>query len=300
MKDFVPVVVGLVIIGALVYMLANAAAFFSATGLNYSDTIGSLVVTNIGEPKIVPKISEEEAWRSVSGEIGVSPHQGKVLFDSFDLDVEAENPEYEYVLLRASVQNLDAVNISQWKIQSLISGTIVSIPRASLMFKMSEANKPVPVYLAPGEYAYVVTGHSPAGISFHTNPCTGQLSNYAYFQPRLPASCPAWSEQMPATIDNIRTYGEQCISYVNSLYTCEIPSNDTIKKEILPACKAFIRSELTYNKCFDRAFAKDSYDTFNGGGWYLYLEKPAEIWRDKYDVLRLLDDTGKVVDVFSY
>jgi hypothetical protein len=302
MKEIASLAIGLVVIGVLVYVLAHAAVFFSSVGLNYTDTFTSVSTSTpgTGSNKVTPVFTDEEAWAPLDPNVtGVSPYQSKVLFDSFDIDVDAEKSEYEYVSIRASVQNLDAVNVSKWTIQSLVSGTTVPFPRASLFFKQGEANHAVPIYLAPGEYAYLVTGSSPAGISFHTNPCIGMLANDAYFQPRLPATCPSAARIMPATLHNIRTYGEKCISYVASINSCEIPRTN-IPKDLLPACVAEIQKELTYNKCFDIEFNANKYHTFDHGGWYLYLNKPTELWRDQYDVLRLLDENGRVVDVFSY
>jgi hypothetical protein len=184
-------------------------------------------------------------------------------------------------------------------VESYVSKTRIPLPKAVLLYALGRKNAVVDPVLAPAEFAYVITGNSPLSDSFHTNSCTGQLATYAHITPALSEICPAPSDIIPATVQNLRTYGEQCIEYLQSMQPCEVPG-DNIAKNILPLCRALIQKEITYNKCIEREYKRIGFRVFNLGGWYLYLESPAELWRNKYDIVRLLDGDGRVVDVLSY
>jgi hypothetical protein len=94
--------------------------------------------------------------------------------------------------------------------------------------------------------------------------------------------------------------GEECLEYISTIATCEIPTEDSMPKDLLPACKSYIVQNLSYNQCVDAEEKKNGFKIYNGGGWYTYFEQPNELWRNKYDILRLLDAEGRVVDILSY
>jgi hypothetical protein len=245
-------------------------------------------------------LSNEKIWApATQGLVGESPFRNKVNFDTSDHDPQHESPHDEYLTIRSSVQNEGAIPLKGWSVESYVSKTRIPLPKGVLLYALGRKNAVVDPVLAPGEYAYIVSGNSPLENSFHTNSCTGQLATYAPFTPPLSGYCPAPSDIIPATVQNLRIYGEQCIEYIQSLAPCEVPGTN-VPKDLLPLCRSLIQKELTYNNCIEREYKKYKFGVFNGGGWYLYLESPAEIWRNKYDVIRLLDADGRVVDVLSY
>ena len=60
---------------------------------------------------------------------------------------------------------------------------------------------------------------------------------------------------------------------------------------------AFIRNSLTYNGCAARHSWRPS---FSGDTWRIFFGAPSELWSNSHDVIRLLDNEGRVVDVWSY
>jgi hypothetical protein len=158
------------------------------------------------------------------------------------------------------------------------------------------------VMLAPGEYAIINTTYSPISEytqSFHTNRCTGYLNQFIDFKPKLPAQCPLPSDILPATVENVRTYGAECIEFLQTADSCTTYST-AMPANLLPACRDLIADKLNYHSCLSEEFSKDGYDIFNNGGWRLYLGLDAELWRNNYEALRLLDADGKVVAVLRY
>ncbi len=62
-------------------------------------------------------------------------------------------------------------------------------------------------------------------------------------------------------------------------------------------CQNYINGELTYSNCVD-IHKNDS--NFYGNEWYVYLGRPAEIWKQEREIIILGDQFGKVVASYSY
>ena len=239
--------------------------------------------------------TEEELWSTTS------PHKGKVLIQT-ESTPTANNVQEEYIKIKALRTNTEPINLTGWSIHSIVSNTRVYLPPATLILKMTEVNKQRPVHLAPGEYAILHSGASPIvhiATSFHTNTCIGYLSQYQTFIPPLESSCNNPRTILPATPQNITSYGSECVEFLQDArsctsYTTEMPAH------LLPICRDLIVKKLTYHNCLKEGLERTGYDIFNNGGWYLYLNHKAEIWRNNYEAIQLLDENGLVVDVLRY
>lgn len=301
MKDFLATVFIVIAVIGIFVVMGNFAKKFSMGSTASTPWFTKWHVANPSERVHLDlAVSESDLWTpTTTGLVGDSEWRGLITFNTIDQDPQNSNPDEEYLTLRASIQNTKPISLQGWSIESKVSGVRIPLPQAVLFYVLGRANKTTVPFLAPGESLAIVSGASPLGDSFHTNSCIGQLSAGRTFIPPLSESCPSPSELLPATIENIRSYGDACIEYIHSLQPCEIPGQNT-PGDILPVCKAFISEKLTYNKCVEREYKKYSYGIFNFGGWYMYLNASAELWRNKYDVIRLLDASGRVVDVISY
>ncbi len=263
--------------------------------LYLNSIIGNVSAFNlINNPKL--NITDAELWDPVS------PLKDSVRLDMIQ-GAKLANPQQEFIRISASNFNNEVIDLTGWSIQSVVSDTRIYIPKGTLMLKMRKGQNSLQnVTLAPGEYAILYTGHSPIeeySQGFHTNRCTGYLNQFIDFTPKLPDQCPTPASILPATVENVRTYGAQCIEFLQSAnscttYTTAMPAN------LLPACRDLIASKLTYHACLTEEFNKDGFDIFNNGGWYLYLGLDSEIWRNNYEALRVLDADGKVVAVLRY
>jgi len=241
-------------------------------------------------------ITDAELWDPVS------PLQGSVLLEIAN-GARLSDPQQEYIRITASRSNGELVDLAGWSIQSVVSDTHIYIPQGTLMLQMRRGhNELQDVTLAPGEYAIIKTGRSPIAQyaqSFHTNSCTGYLTQVINFNPKMPMQCPEPDTILPATVENVRTYGGKCIEFLQQADRCTTYTT-AMPAELLPACRDLIASKLTYHSCLSEEFNRDGYDIFNNGGWYLYLGLDSEIWRNKYEALRVLDKDGKVVAVMRY
>lgn len=238
-------------------------------------------------------ITEAELWANPSS------YKGSVFIEPIRSRPMNSTPEDEYVTIDAASSNGAAIDITGWALESTVSRTKVFIPPAVLLLTMGEENHVSPVFLAPGEYALVLTGTSPVGHSFHTNTCTGYLSQFNSFYPRLPNECPLPSDVLPATVENIRAYGAACIEFLQKAEQCQTYVT-AMPAELLPRCRELIVSKLNYNTCLSESYDTADFSVFNNGGWRLYLNRPAELWANSYEILRLLDAEGKTVDVLQY
>ena len=240
-------------------------------------------------------VTNDELWGNPS------PWRGTVTIQNTSTPT-ATSTQDEYLSIKASLLNTSSIELTGWSLHSIVSNTRIYLPPATLLLKMTGDNDVQPVHLAPGEYAILHSGSSPVkdvATSFHTNSCIGYVSTLNEFTPPLQSDCNNPHTILPATPQNITTYGSECIEFLQEAdscksYTTEMPAH------LLPACRDLIARKLTYHSCLSDALANKGYEIFNNGGWYLYLNHEAEIWRNNYEAIQLLDQNGLVVDVLRY
>jgi len=241
------------------------------------------------------QVSDEEIWSNPS------PLKGSVYITTRSAPTQT-NPAQEYITIEAPRTNTEPINLTGWSVRSKVSNTRVYLPPATLLLKMSGANEVQPTHLAPGEYAILHSGYSPISdiaSSFHTNSCIGYVSALNEFTPPLTSSCNNPRTILPATPQNITTYGAECIDFLQRARSCKSYTTE-MPAHLLPACRDLIARKLTYHSCLSEALANKGYEIFNNGGWYLYLNHESEIWRNTYEAIQLLDEDGLVVDVLRY
>lgn len=220
------------------------------------------------------------------------------------------SPE-EYVRLRSSRSVITPINITGWRIESLITGTRGTIPGAAALPVQGTVNNEAPLLLGPSQTVIVHSGRSPIGISFRDNLCAGYLDPRDRFTPRLRRQCPdpedefeEFSGILPTKVRDEKY--DECREYVDRhIKRCEIDREELDQNDedidLLPLssqCIEFIRSDLTYQGCVrnhqnDPDFFDNEWRVFLGSG-------PGELWREDREVLRLLDREGRVVDVWQY
>ncbi|OGG79737.1 hypothetical protein A3A39_04390 [Candidatus Kaiserbacteria bacterium RIFCSPLOWO2_01_FULL_54_13] len=221
-----------------------------------------------------------------------SPFRGKVQLAQGD--AKASSPGSEHLIVEAMWDNTAPTNVSGWSLQSALTGIRGYISRGANFFILGAINTQGDVYLNPGASAVVTSGYSPLGTSFRENLCSGYLGELRTFTPSLSRNCPPPSESFPLTPENLRTYGDACFDFVQSLPACTFPRTPA---SISPACHIFLSNNLSYNGCVQNFqhksdFARDS--------WRIYLNAGGELWRNTHDIIRLLDAEGRTVDVVSY
>lgn len=223
-----------------------------------------------------------------------SPHRSEVTFDGYE--TSADSPANEYVRLRASYGATSPVVLAGWSLQSVVTGTRAMIPPAAPAFVSGTLNNVASVTLPPSGSITITTGISPVGVSFQENMCTGYLAELQNFTPPLDTDCPVPADSMPLTPENIQIYGDSCIDYMRSVAPCHFPGKDATPN-ITPTCRNFTINQLSYNGC---VYAHRNDANFTKTSWRIYLSSATKLWRPTHDIIRLLDEQGRTVDVLTY
>ena len=243
---------------------------------------------------------ETEAPLVTFEELGeFSDAQGMVSILRESDSAQSEDPQEEYLILQASSSNVQPVNITGWALQSMVSNAFFNIPGGVRVYQLGEVNTAEDIILAPGEKVVIGSGVSPVGVSFRENMCTGYLGSVQNFEPRLNTLCPSPRSVLPPTLENIKNYGDSCLEFAVKFKRCTYLTSNTPGFSTLSLpCREYLQPKLTYTGC---VLDNQNSPTFIGsGGWRIFLGSTTEVWRNKYEVIRLLDENAHTVDVFTY
>lgn len=233
-----------------------------------------------------------------------SPFEGQVRLSRSQ--ARSENPDTEYLTIDVVRGDGAPVDISGWLIESYVTERGETIPFGTRVPRVGRVNTTEPILLYPGERAYITTGESPIGVSFRENMCTGYLSQFQDFYPSLSRSCPRPIDEMER-FGSIDLDNDNCYDYVERLPSCRIVLDEAEDEDISRSCKNFVVRELTYTGCVEN----HRYDIdFDRGVWRIYLgldvdddedeDEPDDLWRSEREIIKLMDRSGKTVDVLEY
>lgn len=188
------------------------------------------------------------------------------------------------------------MTISGWQLVSAVSRLSARIPNGTELYAQGYGyTQSVPIVLKPGEEAIISTGRSPIGISFHVNSCSGYLTQFQKFVPRLLTSCPRPQDDLNAQPDRLLFADNDCYNYLASLGNCRIDLSPPTT--LSPACRNFIYNRVTYQGCI----ATHSNDAkFTRPEWRVYLGYSSNLWRDAREAVVLVDENNKLVDSLTY
>ncbi|MEN9413526.1 MAG: hypothetical protein RLZZ342_613 [Candidatus Parcubacteria bacterium] len=200
----------------------------------------------------------------------------------------------EYLYLEADAANATSISLAGWSLQSAYSKVRIALPQAAPLFAQGIVNAVKPLSLDPGSTALITTGTSPVGVSFRENRCSGFLAQFQKFTPSIQSRCPYATELIPDTAANRAQLGDSCFEFMQTLPLCSFPTQ--APADISPACRQALVETLTYNRCVNtHQAARDFYTS----QWRIYLNVAQPLWRE-HDTVRLLDASGRVVDVLTY
>jgi hypothetical protein len=251
-----------------------------------------LPLPNESENGVVNPTGTYQPYQPVdtSHDASQSPYQGEIVLAQGAAIAQSATGQYIEV---SAAPGAGPVNISGWTLQSALSGKLATIPQAASPFLMGKVNSVGNVVLQNGALAYVVTGPSPIGVSFSENMCTGYLGTLQPFVPALSLMCPAPLSEIPDTPENETRLGSSCFNYLKNLPPCTFPSS--LPSGLSSACIQAIQTKLSYNGCIAAHQANGSQSI-----WRLYLAQGKALWGVPHDVIRLLDEQGRVVSVLNY
>ena len=236
--------------------------------------------------KQLEKLEEEEKR---------SPYYGLVFLSKGR--AELTNPNSEYVLITSSSKLKEPVSLIDWTITSEVTGKTMPIPQASYFPRIGGRNSETWITLGPSEKVYVTTGDSPLGVSFRVNMCSGFLDQFVGYNPALPNRCPDPRNDIERrTIVNPQGYSDECVDYVNKIGRCRAITA-ALPKTFSSSCQEFIK-DINYNNCIDDN--KDAENFYSDKQWRTFLERDTQLWKSRHEILKLLDQNGKIIDVVSY
>jgi len=225
---------------------------------------------------------------------GVSIYNNLVEIDSTS-GARSTIPGEEYIVIKASRTNSSSVNITGWKIASGATGNSYNLGSGVVIFRSGQINSESAILLNPGERAIITTGRSPVGYSFKTNKCSGYLSQFQNFSPSIRSRCPA-PEDTEIPFDPY-TFNDVCRDYINQIDTCRLPAK-TFPIGGGSVCNDFVIKHFHYNGCVED-YLRDS-DFYSSSEWRIYLKRDNEIWKERREIIKLLDSAGNTVDISSY
>jgi len=219
--------------------------------------------------------------------INVSSHYGDIEID--DVFYDEDNFEDDYLILENNSDEL--INIGGWTIETT-NGT-VTIPQAihKLRHPLS-LNTPSDVKLAPDDEIIISSNISPHGENFRVNKCTGYLDQYEQFEPSLDEDCPELNESEYSHLSS------DCREFIDDLDKCEIPDySDNYKISFDSECTNFLNNKFNYKQCYDD---HEQEADFFGDEWRVFLGKSIDIFNNNSDTIILRDNSGLLVDKYSY
>ncbi len=286
----VTVILGMVLwylLANVIYVSQRSGSLFPVTPFSVSPVSGIGLQGN--PPVIDPKYLGE-----------LSPLYGKLYISKEDSFLQGDE-KTEYIYIIANINNKKPVKLSGLVLQSLISNQAAIIPQGTETYILGQINSEKDIYLAPGEAAIVHSGKSPVNYSFKTNMCSAFLNDWLDFVPKFSSLwCPRPESILPNTVSNIKKYGDACMEAVRDLNRCEhFSSENKYYKKVSKECREFLSVEMTYNACV-RRFKDSAKFHYPGALWYVYLGRSSNLWKDKYEAIRLMDEEGRTISAISY
>lgn len=224
-----------------------------------------------------------------------SPLKGKISF-SYASSLYGDDPNSEYLSIQASQSNEKPIIISGMEIKSLMTGHSAIIGYGTRLPMAGVADPKEVISLNPGDVAIINSGRSPLGYSFKLNKCTGYFAGAQQYNPSLPVECPALrDEKIPSIPANRYNF---CMDFIESRNSCFFPRNsDDIPENIGPECTSFVTENTGYDKCVQNH--RNNSDFFKPE-WRIFLKRPETLWRNRREVIELLDTNKKVIDVVNF
>jgi len=200
----------------------------------------------------------------------------------------------ERVELRVSKNATEKIPLTGWRLESGVSGVGDTIKKGSYLPYSGQVNVDVDIFIEKNEKIIISTGKSPIGNSFKINKCTGYFEQFQDFDPSIQKLCPKPIDDLPNI--GVGDEAERCIDFVEKLPRCEVYLKE-IPTNIGGTCTEYVSTKVNYNTCV--ANHKSDSD-FYPGEWRVYLKRGDELWKSKREIIKLIDEEGKVVDAVSY
>ena len=244
---------------------------------------------------LLPDVADYYAQAFVeeaSGLYSPSPHAGSVVFLDRASGVKASEPDREYFVLLVSNVLPSPITITDWKVFDRETKRIHRIPRAVKVFGSGDVS--APVVASAGDRIFVSSGDSPVKTSFQVNKCSGYRSQSVTFVPSVKTACSDPVREFTSH-GKVPFSDDICYDTVSSLARCTTVK--TVPQGVTIACRDFLQQVLSEKGCVSRH--RNDSDFFTGE-WRLFLKSDRELWKNRDNVLYLLDENDLLVATMVY
>lgn len=207
------------------------------------------------------------------------------------------NPSQEYLVLSTNNALPKETSSTGLTLKSISSGQTVQVGKGVYLPVTNNQNFEEEIRVQPGETIVVATARSPLGYSFLLNKCIGYFDQFQNFTPSLPQSCPLLEDEPLPQVPN--QLSDKCLDYIEQFPRCQILTGNlapTVDDQTND-CRVFVIDHTGYQNCV--TLHKNDSD-FYGSSWRTYLNRTAPLWKQKREIIWLLDQDGRFVSQYSY
>ena len=222
-----------------------------------------------------------------------SPYSGSVIFLDRVSNVKESDPRREYFVLLVSNALVEPFSITGWSVSDRWGEGVHKFPEG-IKILSTPGEVTDPVIVRAGDAVVVSSGRSPIGSSFRVNKCSGYRSQFEKFVPTVKTSCPdPLSEYLEYGV--VPFSDDRCYQAVISLPFCTAMS--AIPSGVTAECRDFFNNIMTETGCVSRHRNDDDFFTPE---WRLFLGSKKGLWRNRDNVLYLLDRDNLLVATLVY
>lgn len=192
------------------------------------------------------------------------------------------------ISLYVSLDKGEQVDITGWQFKANHGGTF--IPGGIALYHPSGNSPESDIFVQNGDYIYFYSASKLNRKNVRLNRCMGYLNSTAAsgYGSEFPNNCPHPDRS------ELRGFSGQCQDYILSIGTCREPSSNPPLSVYDYACRSYLDT-LNYNGCFNKHLQDAD---FLSHEWRVWMG--GDILDSRHDDLRLLDNQGLLVDVYSY
>lgn len=192
------------------------------------------------------------------------------------------------ISLYAALDKNEKVDITGWQFKANRGGGF--IPGAVALYHPIGNSPEADMFVQNGDYVNFYSASKLDRKNVLLNKCMGYLNNTiaSGYGAEFPNNCPYVDRS------ELRGFSGQCQDYILSIGSCREPSANPPLSVFDYACRSYLDT-LNYNGCFNK-YLKDA--DFLSHEWRVWMG--SDILDTRHDDLRLIDNNGLLVDLYSY
>jgi hypothetical protein len=222
------------------------------------------------------------------------PDTVKIMSVSPSGDETSGTVKREYLTLTATETNKNKILLTGMLLKSRMTGKQADIRQGVTTYYANNVNREEPIFLKPGQTAYIISGRSPLGYSFMINKCIGYFSQKQDFIVSLSSNnCPKILDYPLPGRPN--AFNDKCLDFLNTVPRCQ--SEIKYPADLQPECRTFVAERMGYSRCV-ADFGNDP--NFLSGQWRVYLNRTESLWKTRREIIDLLDQNGNILSTYTY